>query len=35
MVAGSSVEAEYRGMAFGLCELLWLKKFQKELGVDP
>ena len=25
MVAKSSVEAEYMGMAFGVCELLWLR----------
>lgn len=32
VVARSSAEAEFRGMAFGLCELLWLKNLLKELG---
>ena len=33
MVARSSAEAEYRGMAFGVCELLWLRNLLKNLGV--
>nr|CAD1840715.1 unnamed protein product [Ananas comosus var. bracteatus] len=32
VVARSSAEAEFRGMTFGLCELLWLKNLLKELG---
>jgi hypothetical protein len=31
VVARSSVEAEYRAMAQGVCELLWLRKLLKEL----
>ncbi|KAL5540403.1 hypothetical protein UlMin_042426 [Ulmus minor] len=34
VVARSSAEAEYRGMAFGICELLWLRNLLIELGVD-
>ena len=34
MVARSSSEAEYRGMAYGVCELLWIKHVLQELGVD-
>jgi hypothetical protein len=34
VVARSSAEAEYRGMAFGVCELLWLRNLLRELGVD-
>lgn len=32
MVALSRAEAEFRGMAKGLCELLWLKELFKEIG---
>ncbi|KAG8491344.1 hypothetical protein CXB51_014525 [Gossypium anomalum] len=35
VVARSSVEAKYRGMVFGVCELLWLKKLFEELDIDP
>jgi hypothetical protein len=31
VVARSSAEAEYRAMAQGVCELLWLRKLMKEL----
>lgn len=31
VVARSSVEAEYRSMAHGICEILWLNRFLKEL----
>lgn len=34
VVARSSAEAEYRGMAFGVCELLWLRNLLMDLGVD-
>jgi len=34
-VALSSAEAEFRGMAKGLCELLWLKRLLTELGFAP
>ncbi|KAL5546306.1 hypothetical protein UlMin_005993, partial [Ulmus minor] len=34
VVARSSAEAEYRGMAFGVCELLWLKNLLRDLGVN-
>lgn len=30
----SSAEAEYRGMTFRVCELLWLKKLLEELNID-
>ena len=32
VVAHSSAEAEYRGMAQGVCELLWLRSLLKSLG---
>ena len=32
MVARSSAEAEYRGMARGLCEMLWLRHLLRDLG---
>ena len=35
VVARSSAEAEYRGMAHGVCELLWLKNVLRDLGVKP
>ena len=31
LVALSSAEAEYRGMAKGVCELLWLRRLLIEL----
>nr|CAA36616.1 unnamed protein product [Solanum tuberosum] len=31
VVARSSAEAEYRSMALGICEILWLKRFLEEL----
>ena len=31
----SSAEAEFRGMAKGLCELLWLKRLLTEMGFAP
>ena len=31
MVARSSAETEYRGMAQGVCELLWIKNLLQEL----
>ncbi|RVW29729.1 Copia protein [Vitis vinifera] len=33
IVARSSVEAEYRAMALGICELMWIKTLLKELQV--
>jgi transposase InsO family protein len=35
VVARSSAEAEFRGMALGLCELLWLKILLSDLGYSP
>jgi hypothetical protein len=35
VVALSSAEAEFRGMAKGLCELLWIKRLLTELGFTP
>ena len=32
VVALSSAEAEFRGMAKGLCELFWLKRLLEEIG---
>nr|CAD1822910.1 unnamed protein product [Ananas comosus var. bracteatus] len=34
VVARSSAEAEYRAMTHGVCELLWLKRFMQELGLE-
>jgi hypothetical protein len=34
VVARSSAEAEFRAMAHGVCEILWLKILLKELGFD-
>jgi hypothetical protein len=34
-VALSSAEAEFRGMAKGLCELLWLRRLLTEIGFAP
>ena len=31
MVVRSKAKAEYRGMGFGVCEILWLKKLLEEL----
>ena len=35
MVSRSSAEAEYRGMAHGVCELLWIRRLLTELGFKP
>ena len=35
VVALSSAEAKFRGMAKGLCELLWLKRLLAEIGFAP
>ena len=35
VVARSSAEAEYRGMALGVCELLWLRNILRDLGIKP
>ena len=35
VVAQSSVEAEFRGLALGVCEALWLKLLLKDLGYLP
>jgi len=35
MVALSSAEAEFRGMAKGLCELLWLRRLLTKIGFAP
>jgi hypothetical protein len=35
VVALSSAEAEFRRMAKGLCELLWLKRLLTEIGYAP
>lgn len=35
MVALSTIEAEFRGMAKGLCELLWLMRLLTEIGFAP
>ena len=35
MVSLSSAEAEFRGMAKGLCELLWLKRLLTKIGIFP
>jgi hypothetical protein len=34
VVARSSAEAEYRGMAKGVCELLWIKNLLQELKIS-
>jgi len=34
VVARSSAEAEFRGMAVGICELLWIKNLLKDLGCE-
>ena len=33
VVARSSVEAEFRAMAHGICELLWIKIILSHLGI--
>lgn len=33
VVARSSAEAEFRGMAEGICELLWIKRVLQDLGI--
>ena len=35
VVALSSVEVEFRGMAKGVCELLWLRRLLTEIGFAP
>lgn len=35
VVARSSAEAEFRGMALGICEVLWLRLLLKDLGYLP
>lgn len=35
VVARSSAEAEFRAMAHGVCELLWLRALLQELKVQP
>jgi len=35
VVARSSAEAEFRGMALGMCELLWVKSVLSDLGFEP
>ena len=35
VAARSSAEAEYRGMTYGVCELLWLRNLLRDLGVKP
>lgn len=35
VVARSSAEAEFRGMALGVCEALWLRLLLKDLGYLP
>ena len=34
VVARSSAEAEFRGMAHGICELLWIRNILKDMGID-
>ena len=35
VVSRSSAEAKYRGMAQGVCELLWIRRLLTELGFKP
>lgn len=35
VVARSSAKAEFRGMALGVCELLWLKTLLEDIGFGP
>ena len=34
VVARSRVEAEFRGMAHGVCELLWIRNILRDLGIE-
>ena len=34
VVSRSSAEAEYRGMVNGVCELLWIKRILRDIGVS-
>ena len=34
VVARSSVEAEFRGMTHGVCELLWIRNILRDLGIE-
>ena len=34
VVARSSAEAEFRGMAHGVCELLWIRNILRDLGIE-
>lgn len=33
VVARSNVEAEFRGMVHGICELLWIRRISLDLGI--
>ena len=33
-MARSSAEAEFGGMAHGICELLWIRDVLKDLGIE-
>ena len=33
-MARSSAEAEFQGMAHGVCELLWIRSILKDLGIE-
>ncbi|XP_028101868.1 uncharacterized protein LOC114301153 [Camellia sinensis] len=34
VVARSSAEAKFRGMAHGVCELIWIRNILRDLGID-
>ena len=34
VVARSSAEAEFRGMAHGVCKLLWIRNILRDLGIE-
>jgi len=34
VVARSSAEAEFRGMTFRICELLWIRSLLKDIGYE-
>ena len=34
VVARSSIEPEFRGMAHGVCELLWIRNILRDLGIE-
>ena len=34
VVARSSAEVEFRGMAHGVCELLWIRNILRDLGIE-